>query len=73
MSRVTSKKRKLQIKIAHKRKRKLAKLRQQFLKAKTKDKKEKILAKISKIAPWLSQEEFLTLAKAKPAMNKQKK
>lgn len=73
MSRVTSKKRKLQIKTAHKRKRKLAKLRQEYLAAKTKDKKEKIFTKVSKIAPQLSEEEFLAQAKAKPATKKQKK
>lgn len=63
MSRVNSKRRKIQIKTAHKRKRKLAKLRQQYSKAKTKEKKEKILAKVSKITPWLSEEEFLASAK----------
>jgi len=59
VSRVTSKRRKIQIKTARKRKKKLAKLRQQYSVAKTKEKKEKILAKLSKIAPLLSQEEFL--------------
>lgn len=73
MSRATSKRRKLQIKTAHKRKRKLAKLRQEYLKAKTKDKKEKILAKVGKIAPQLSEEEFLAPAKDKPAAEKEKK
>lgn len=63
MSKVSSKKRKLQIKIRHRRKKKLAKLRQAYLVAKTKEEKEKILAKVSKIAPWLSEEEFLAPVK----------
>ena len=42
------------------RKRKLAKLRQEYLAAKSQEKKEKILEKVSKIAPWLSKEEFLS-------------
>lgn len=63
MSRVSSKKRKLQIKTRHKRKRKLAKFRQEYSKAKTKDKKEKIWEKVSKISPQLSEKEFLASTK----------
>lgn len=63
MSKIDLKKRRIRIRIKKKRKRKLAELRQEFLTAKTKEKKKKILEKISKIAPWLSQEEFLASIK----------
>lgn len=43
-----------------KRKEKLAKLREKYLKAKTKEEKQAILEKMKKITPWLSEEEFLT-------------
>jgi len=60
MSKIDLKKRKIRIRIRKKRKRKLAKLRQEYSTAKSQEKKEKILEKVSKIAPSLSQEEFLT-------------
>ncbi len=43
-----------------KRKEKYKKLRQKYISTKTQSEKEKILQKVNKIAPWLSQEEFLT-------------
>jgi hypothetical protein len=42
-----------------KRRAKLKKLREKYLLAKTKEEKEKILEKVRKITPWLSEEEFL--------------
>lgn len=63
MSRIDSKKRKIHLKTREKRKAKLAKLRQKYLAAKMGSDKEKILEKARKIAPWLSQEEFLASAK----------
>lgn len=60
MAKIDSKKRTIRIRIRKKRKRKLTKLRQEYLAAKNNEKKDKILEKIKKIAPWLSQENFLT-------------
>jgi len=42
-----------------KRREKLKRLREKYKLAKTKVEKEKILEKVRKIAPWLSEEEFL--------------
>ncbi len=59
MGKEDSKRRSLKIKQAQKRAKKLAKLRHLYLEAKTPEEKEKVLEKVFKIAPWLSQEEFL--------------
>ncbi|MBU3957303.1 hypothetical protein KKI19_03480 [Patescibacteria group bacterium] len=59
MSKIDLKKRKMRIRIRKRRKIKLAKLRQEYSVAKSNEKKEKILEKVRKIAPSLSQEEFL--------------
>lgn len=39
---------------------KLSRLREKFSSAKTEDEKSAILAKAGRVAPWLSQEEFLS-------------
>jgi len=65
MSKISLKRRKFQIRLKQKRKMKLAKLRQDYLQAKTGNEKEKIWEKASKIAPWLSQEEFLAPVRKK--------
>lgn len=57
MGRENKKRRSMKIKQAQKRRVKLGKLRQLYQEGK-KD-KEKILEKVNKIAPWLSEEEFL--------------
>lgn len=59
MGREDPKRRSMKIKQAQKRAKKLAKLRQLYLRAKTEQEKEKVLEKVFKIAPWLSREEFL--------------
>ena len=59
MSRYRVKKRQHQINVRQKRKAKLGKLRQALSLAKTKEAKDKIVAKALKISPWLSKEEFL--------------
>ena len=59
MSKISPKRRKFEIKKRRKRRKKLAKLRQAYLSAKTKSEKEKILEKVNRIAPHLSREEFL--------------
>ena len=64
MSKVSSKKRKQTIKLQHKRRQKLAKLRQAYVAAKSKEKKDKIWTKVNKISPRLSQEEFLRQKKS---------
>lgn len=58
MSKVSPKRRKFQIKKRQKRSAKLKKLRDKYKKAKGKTEKEKILAKVFKIAPWLTKEKF---------------
>jgi len=60
MGRHRVKHRSSQIKIKQKRKVKLAKLRDGYALAKTREAKDKALEKVQKIAPWLSKEEFLT-------------
>jgi len=47
------------------RKEKLKKLRAKFALAKTSSEKEKILEKVKKVAPWLSEEEFIEPLKGK--------
>ncbi|MGE4554913.1 MAG: DUF6800 family protein [Candidatus Paceibacterota bacterium] len=48
-----------QLRQKRKRKQKLKKLREKYILAKTQEEKEKILEKVFKIAPWLTEEEFL--------------
>ena len=43
---------------------KLAKLRAKFAAAKNDDEKSAVLVKVGKIAPWLSQEEFIGALKS---------
>lgn len=57
--------RRFEIRKKQKRRRKLKKLRELFAKAKSKKEKEKILEQVSKIAPYLAEEEFLTSLKEK--------
>jgi hypothetical protein len=57
--------RKTEIHQRRKRKEKFRQLRAKFALAKTDQEKEKILAKVKRIAPWLSQEEFLKWLKKK--------
>lgn len=57
--------RRFEIRKKQKRKRKLKKLRELFAKAKSKKEKEKILEQVSKIAPFLTEEEFLIPLKEK--------
>ncbi|MFC1727594.1 hypothetical protein ACFL0Y_03670 [Patescibacteria group bacterium] len=59
MGRLRLKKRRHQIKVKQKRKAKLAKFRLAYTKAKTEEGKKKALAKLQKIAPWLSEKELL--------------
>jgi len=47
------------------RRRKIKKLREKYLKAKTKEEREKILEKVKKVNPWLTVEEFLAPIKDK--------
>jgi hypothetical protein len=63
MGRVSATKRKMAIRQVQKRQKKLAKLRQNFLAAKNSLEKEKILEKVQKIAPWLTQRKFLASSK----------
>lgn len=55
--------RRFEIRKKQKRKRKLEKLRELFAKTKSKKEKEKILEQVSKIAPYLTEEEFLASLK----------
>jgi len=59
MSKVLPKRRKFKIKKRQKRRKKLAKLRELYSKTKSKKEKQKILEKVVKIAPYLSEEVFL--------------
>lgn len=54
------KRRKFVIKIKQKRKEKIKKLKEKYLAAKTEEEKQKILAKVVKINPDLSINQFLT-------------
>ncbi len=65
MSRISSTRRAMQIKIKQKRKKKLAGLRQKYLKASFSQDKNKILKKVQKLAPWLTKEGFLAPIKEK--------
>jgi hypothetical protein len=57
--------RKTELHQRRKRKEKLRKLRSKYALAKTNQEKEKILEKVKRIAPWLSEEEFLEPLKKK--------
>ncbi len=59
MGKEDPKRRSLKIKKAQKRTKKLARLRRLYAEARTREEKEKVLEKVEKIAPWLSEEEFL--------------
>lgn len=59
MGRINSKKRTIHIKIARNRRVKLDHLRHLYQTSKSEIEKEKILEKLAKIAPWLSQKELL--------------
>lgn len=73
MSRVNVKKRKQTIKIQHKRRQKLAKLRRAYAVAKSGEEKEKIWTKVNRISPQLSQAVFLDSTKAKTTPKKKAK
>lgn len=64
MSRISPKKRKMQIKQSQLRRKKLAKLRASYIKAQSSMEKEKIIKKVEKIAPSVSQKEFIADKKA---------
>jgi hypothetical protein len=61
--------RKTEIHRRRKRREKLRKLRSRYSLAKTNQEKEKILEKVKRIAPWLSEEEFLEPLKNKKAQD----
>ncbi len=63
MSRRSRNVRQREIRQRRNRKEKLKKLREKYLSAKTPEEKAKILEKVAKIAPWLSEEEFLKAKK----------
>jgi len=59
MSKQTPKRRKFIIKKKQKRRRKLKKLKEKYLKTKDPEEKKRIVAKMRKIAPYLSIEQYL--------------
>jgi len=59
MGRQHAKRRSMKISQAQKRRKKLGKLRRAYGKTDSETKKEQILEKVFKIAPWLSKEKFL--------------
>lgn len=67
MSKLNSKRKAFKIKKNHKRSKKLFKLRQKYQKAKSKGEKDKVLEKVFKVSPWLSEEEFLSSIKESKA------
>lgn len=67
MSRVSPTKRKMQIRQRLERGQKLARLRQKYQTAKSLMEKEAILGKVGRVAPWLSEKEFLAGIKDKLA------
>jgi len=67
MGRQHSKRRSMKIRQKQKRSKKLSRLREEYGKAST-GKKEQILKKVFKLAPWLTKEKFL-----EPVKNKKKK
>lgn len=66
MSRVNRKKRHHQIKVKQSRKAKLSKLRKAYQGASSPEKKRLVLKKVFKIAPWLSENDFISLVKKEP-------
>jgi len=60
MSKISSKRRAFKIRTSQRRSKKLFKLRQKYQRAKTEKEKEQVLEKVFKIAPWLSEKEFLS-------------
>ena len=60
MAKISPNRRRFQIRKNQKRRFKLRKLRELFVKAKVKTEKDKILEKAQKIAPHLSEQEFLS-------------
>jgi len=59
MGREHRKRRRTVIRQKQNRQAKLKKLRTAYAKAKTTSKKDQILSKVAKVAPWLSEEQFL--------------
>lgn len=59
MSKVSPQRRRFKIRKKQKRQKKLKKLRELYQRAKSKAVKDKILEKVSKIVPCLTEEEFL--------------
>jgi hypothetical protein len=70
MARLRRKRRQHQINLRRTRSSKLAKLRKQYAKVKKASDKEKIIEKVHKISPWLSQEKFLEPLKEKSSRKK---
>jgi 2-oxo-4-hydroxy-4-carboxy--5-ureidoimidazoline (OHCU) decarboxylase len=64
MSKIKPKRRKFIIKLKQKRRKKIKKLKEKYLKATSKEEKEKILEKVKKIAPQYPLENFLKLDKS---------
>lgn len=69
MGKVSSKRRAMVLRQKRLRRVKLKKLRQAYQAAKSQTEKDQLLVKVDKIAPWLSQEEFISAIKpvTKPA------
>jgi len=63
MSKISQKKQHFKIKRKRERRKKIEKLKEEYLAAKTKEEKEKILEKIQKIAPRYPVEEISKLGK----------
>ena len=59
MGKVSPKRRSMEIRQKRKRRMKLKKLREQYKAAGSRGEKDKIWAKVKRIAPWLRMEEFL--------------
>lgn len=65
MSKISQKRRQFEIERRQKRRKKIEKLKEKYLKAKTKEEKEEIIEKILKIAPHYPIEEILKLDDSK--------
>jgi len=65
MSKISPKRRRFEIKKKQRRRKKIRKLKQKYLLAKTKEEKEKILEKIKTLSPHYPFEEILKLKEAK--------
>jgi hypothetical protein len=59
MGRVSPTKRKMAIAQKRKKQKKLKKLRQKYLAAKTSEEKSSLLEKVYRLAPWLTKKKFL--------------